>query len=85
MYQSISIYVSVYLNLSICESNYLSVRSFKNDPFLVSFVIFTYYWKTVGFGGIRTRIVRVEGQHADHLTNPSSFSHFLCLSVSNSI
>ena len=27
-----------------------------------------YYRKTLGFSGIRTRIVGVEGEHADHLT-----------------
>ena len=31
-----------------------------------------FYGKIVDFSGIRTRIVRVEGTHADHLTNVTS-------------
>ena len=38
--------------------------------FLFIFILFKhkFYRKTVGFNGIRTRIVRLVGQHADHLT-----------------
>ena len=47
---------------------------FLNGPtpasFLCIFVLFKlkFYIKTVGFSGIRTWIVGVEGEHADHLT-----------------
>ena len=33
-----------------------------------------YYRKTLGFSGIRTRIVGVEGEHADHLTTTSALT-----------
>ena len=48
-----------------------SLADFLNRPapaFLVLFEL-KLYCKTVGFSGIRTRIVGVEGEHADHLTN----------------
>ena len=48
-----------------------SLADFLNRPtpaFLVLFEL-KLYWKTVGFSGIRTRIVGVEGEHADYLTN----------------
>ena len=41
----------------------------------------TIYWiKTVDFSGIRTQIVRVEGEHADHHHNhgPSVNTVFIC-------
>ena len=40
--------------------------------FLFIFVLFKpkFYRKTLDASGIRTRIVRVEGNHADHLTTP---------------
>ena len=31
-----------------------------------------YYRKTVGFSGIRTQIVGVEGEHTDHLTTTTA-------------
>ena len=34
--------------------------------------------KTVGFSGIRTRIVGVEGEHADHLTTTTAQVCLLC-------
>ena len=42
--------------------------------FLFIFVLFKHklYKKTVGFSGIQTRIVRVEGEHADHLTTTAA-------------
>ena len=38
------------------------------------FVLFKhkFYRKTVGFSGIQTWIVRIEGKHADHLSNPTA-------------
>ena len=39
-----------------------------------------FYRLTVGFSGIRTRIVRVEGEHADHITITAAqcyCSHYL--------
>ena len=38
------------------------------------FVLFKHnlYRKTVGISGIRTRIVGVEGEHADHLTTTTA-------------
>ena len=42
-------------------------------PFLFIFVFFSntnFIEKTVGFSGIRTRIVGLEGEHADRLTTP---------------
>ena len=50
----------------------------KNGPtpasFLFIFVLFKHnlYRKTVGVSGIRTRIVGVEGEHADHLTTTTA-------------
>ena len=42
--------------------------------FLFIFVIFKHNItdKTVGFSGIQTRIIRVEGEHADHLTTTTA-------------
>ena len=42
--------------------------------FLFIFVLFKhkFYRKTVGVSGIRTRIVGVEGKHADHLTTTTA-------------
>ena len=57
-----------------------------DDPLkklIIVYVLFTLvhfkhkiFRKTVGVSGNRTRIVRVEGEHADHLTNTSSLSPF---------
>ena len=43
-------------------------------PFLFVFVLFKhkFYRKTACFSRIRTRIVRVEGEHADHLTTTTA-------------
>ena len=38
-------------------------------PFLFIFILFQ---QTVDYSWIRTRIVRVEGQHADHLTTTTA-------------
>ena len=50
------------------------------DPglFLFIFVLFkhNYSEKIVGFSGIRTRIVGVEGEHADHLTTTTAQKGF---------
>ena len=50
-------------------------RIFLNGPapfqFIVILFIHEIYRKTVGFSGIRTRIVGVKGAHADHLTTTS--------------
>ena len=42
--------------------------------FLFIFVLFKHNTieKTLGFSGIRTRIVGVEGEHADHLTTTTA-------------
>ena len=49
---------------------------FMGQPglFLFIFVLFKhkFYRKTVGFSGIRTGIVRLEGEHADHLTTTTA-------------
>ena len=34
--------------------------------------LFYFYRKTVGFSRIRTQIIRVEGEHADHLTTTTA-------------
>ena len=50
-------------------------------PFLFIFILFQ---QTVDYSWIRTRIVRVEGQHADHLTTTtaiSSYNHHRALVV----
>ena len=50
----------------------------KNGPtpasFLFIFVLFNnnFYRKIVDLSGIRTRIVGVEGEHADHLTTTTA-------------
>ena len=44
-------------------------------PHFVYFLFFlntNFTEKSCGFSGIRTRIVRVEGEHADHLTNTTA-------------
>ena len=51
---------------------------FKNGPtpasllFIFVFIKHNLYRKTVGVSGIRTRIVGVEGEHADHLTTTTA-------------
>ena len=56
--------------------NYL----FLNGPTPASFCLFLLFTntkfteETVGFSGIRTRIVRVEGEHADHFTTTTAQS-----------
>ena len=52
-------------------------------PFLFIFVPFKHKFsrKTLGFSGIRTRIVGIEGKHADHLTTTTTqivSKQFLC-------
>ena len=46
--------------------------------FLFIFVLFkhNYSEKIVGFSGIQTRIVGVEGEHADHLTTTTAQKGF---------
>ena len=46
----------------------------SQQRFLFIFVLFklTFYRKNVGFSGIRTWIIRVEGEHADHLTTTTT-------------
>ena len=49
-------------------SEYFFRKKWANPSlFLLIFVFFKlkFYWKTVGFSGIQTRITRVEGKHAD--------------------
>ena len=56
-------------------------QSFLNGPSSASFCIFSFLSvtnfaeKTVGFSRIQTRIVRVEDEHADHLTTTSALQH----------
>ena len=56
------------------DSVLLFEEVFLNGPTPVSLCLFSSFSntnfteKTVGFSGIRTRIVGVEGKHADHLT-----------------
>ena len=58
----------------------------RSRPLFVYFRSFQtiYRIKTVGFSGIRTRIVGVEGEHADHLNTTTaqifpSYCSILCL------
>ena len=54
-----------------------------NDAFLLLFSFFSntnVTEKTVGVSGIRTRIVWVEGEHADHLTTTTAHHPFRLLS-----
>ena len=48
----------------------LSIKGQSPISFLLIFVLFRQYYriKAVGFNGIWARIIKVEGQHADHLT-----------------
>ena len=54
----------------------------KNGPTPASFCLFSFFSiinfteKTVGFSGIRTRIVRLEGEFADHLTTTTTAQFF---------
>ena len=56
----------------------LSKKSFFNGQIPASFYLFhsfqkhILHCKSVGFSGIRTRIVRIEGDHADHLTTTTA-------------
>ena len=49
--------------------------------YLFIFILFKckFYRKTVGFSGVRSRIVGIEGKHADHLTTITS--HYKLLSL----
>ena len=57
-----------------CKSRFFS----KNGPATASFCLFSFFSntnfteKTVGFSGIQTRIVGVEGDHAEHLTTTTA-------------
>ena len=59
-----------------------SCHSFLKLDNPASFCLFPFFSytnfteKTVGFSGIRTRIVRVEGKHADHLTTTTARKRF---------
>ena len=48
----------------------------QSRPFLFIIVLFnhTFTEKTVGFSGIQTRIVGVQGGHADHLTVTTAYA-----------
>ena len=56
----------------------IPIKWFLNVPTQASFCLFLFFSntncteKTVGFSRIRTRIVRVEGKHADHLTTTTA-------------
>ena len=59
--------------------NQTLISLFKNGPTPASFFVYFCSFqtqnlqkKTVGFSGIRTRIVRVEGKHADHQTTTTA-------------
>ena len=53
--------------------------------FLFVFDLFKHklYRKSVGVRGIRTRILRIEGEHADHLTTTTAQARILCKQVEN--
>ena len=52
-------------------------------PLLFIFVIFKHNAaeKTVDFSRIQTRIVGVDGMHADHSTNTTTFKNILCFEI----
>ena len=53
----------------------LSFFNWANHGLFCLFSVFpntNFTEKTIGFSGIRTRIVRVEGEHADHLTTTTT-------------
>ena len=53
--------------------------------FLFIFVLFqrNFYSKNVGFSGSRTRIVGVQGEHADHLSTTTICTYFATLKFYN--
>ena len=57
------LYINFFLNGATPASFFWFISYFSNANFTV---------KTVGVSGIRTRIVRIEGNHADHLTNTTA-------------
>ena len=68
------------LRQSSCPSDAKCFFKWANHGlFLFIFVLFKLklYRKTVGFNGIRTRIVGVEGKHPDHLTTTTAL-HAKC-------
>ena len=60
---------------------HLSLNLIKNGPFPASFYLFSSFQtnffteKTVGFSGIRTRIVGVEGENAEEDSSASRLIH----------
>ena len=76
-------------------STHLVFSFFKNGPTPATFCLFSFFSntnftdKTVGFSGIWTQIVGVEGKHADRLTTApnaaansfQTFLHFLVFNV----
>ena len=64
----------------ICNYNSVALFFSKNGPTPASFSLFFKHKKTAGFSGIRTRIVGIEGKHADHLTTAHIW-HFLSCSA----
>ena len=68
-----------WLNLRLLKKKSVAMHklSFLNGPTqtFFYFLLFKHKFlqkKTVGFSGIRTRIVRVEGEHSDHLTTTTA-------------
>ena len=61
------------LLIPLCRQ--ISWHIFLKGPFL--FIFNNFYRKIVDSSGIRTRIVRVEGEHADHLTTTRAKRHVL--------
>ena len=62
------------------------ISFFRSGPTPASFCLFSFYsntilQKNVGFSGIRTRIFRVVGKHADHLTTTTVPLFFISLSI----
>ena len=84
-----------FLLLSSCKSfarsawrfNYPNFFKKWANPglFLFIFILFKhkFYRKTAGINGIQTRIVRVEGEHADHLTTTTALNYPNFLTASN--
>ena len=56
------VYLSIFFKVGQPRPLFVYFRSFQTQ----------YYRKTIGFSRIRTRIVGVEGEHADHLTTTTA-------------
>ena len=75
-----------YVTRSIQSGRFISALQslfLKNGPRSASFGLFLFFSNTifteitVGFSGIRTLIIIVEGKHADHLTTSTAHRHYI--------